>query len=379
MTDADVHAERAVRGYAAMRARFRRRDGLYMRDGPRRLARVPAHLWPFTRALVATLDVAGMAAGEQTPRFEAEPEIAVGLATLERYWDPDGACGPAYSSDVTGSRRAPFAGDRYYDDNAWVGLALVELERLRPGSAPLSRARELFTFAAGGWDRRPDAPAPGGVFWVEQGRGAGRHNHDRNTVSNAPNAQLGLHLAELEGGSPPSPGGIGPERMYDWVNASLDAGADGGGPFWDKVRGDGVIDRAIWSYNQGSMIGANVLLARRSAGAARDLHLGRAETIARRALARYAGAWEHQPADFNAILFRNLLLLHAATADAPLRAQILSVMRELADRAWAEQRDRSDLFRPAGRRSGVTLRHQAGIVQLLALLAWAPEDYVRLA
>jgi len=35
----------------------------------------------------------------------------------------------------------------------------------------------------------------------QQGVGVGRSNHDRNTVSNAPNAQLGLHLAELTGGT----------------------------------------------------------------------------------------------------------------------------------------------------------------------------------
>ncbi|MGH2858158.1 MAG: glycoside hydrolase family 76 protein [Solirubrobacteraceae bacterium] len=383
MTTAEVYAERAVRGHTAMQARFRRSDGLYLRDGSPRLLRLAAHLWPFTRALVATLDLAGIALGgpdgpgRPGRGLHAESELAAELETLERYWDPDG---PAYSSDMLGSR---LGGDRYYDDNAWVGLALVGLERLRPGSGRLARARELFQFAAAGWDRRPDMRCPGGVFWVQQGRGAGRRNHDRNTVSNAPNAQLGMHLAELGGGLGPPPGGIGPERMYDWVNDSLDAGGDGCGPFWDKLRGDGTVDRALWSYNQGTMIGANVLLARRAdgagAGSARDLHLGRAETIARRALVRYDGAWERQPADFNAILYRNLLLLHAITADASLREAILSAMREQADRAWEEHRDRDDLFHPGGGDGRVTLRHQAGIVSLLALLAWEPDRYALLA
>ena len=54
------------------------------------------------------------------------------LRVLEQSWDPAGPR-PAYCSDVNGASRR---GDRYYDDNAWVGLALIEAERLRPGPAP---------------------------------------------------------------------------------------------------------------------------------------------------------------------------------------------------------------------------------------------------
>ena len=31
------------------------------------------------------------------------------------------------------------------------------------------------------------------------------------------------------------------------------------GPFWNVARADGSIDRNLWSYNQGVMIGARVL------------------------------------------------------------------------------------------------------------------------
>jgi hypothetical protein len=98
--------------------------------------------------------------------------------------------------------------------------------------------------------------------------------------------------------------------MYAWVNAALDAGRDGEQPgtglYWDKLRGDGTVDRAQWSYNQGSMVGLNVLLARRGPGG--PAYLARAEAIARRALAHYASAgYDSQPAAFNAIFFRNLL------------------------------------------------------------------------
>jgi hypothetical protein len=388
-----VHAARAVRAYAAMRREFLRRDGLYRRDGPAGGIRLPgaaAHLWPTARALVGAVDLLGIRR-ELVLGFDAEAAVGAHLQALERYWDGAGAPA-AYASDVIGSR---FGGDRYYDDNAWVGLGLVELERLRPGRGHRERAEELFRFAVHGWDRTPGVPSPGGVFWVEQGRGTGAANHDRNTVSNAPNAQLGLHLDELGPAGRDAQAHARAQDMYAWVNVTLDAGREaedaGTGLFYDKVRSDGTVDETLWTYNQGSMIGANVLLARHAAAAAHARgeatagaalgagapYLERAEAIAARALSHYARAYDRQPAAFNAILFRNLLQLHAASDDTGLRDRIRATVHGYADAAWTANRDRHDRFRFS--RGGPTLLDQSAMVQIYAMLAWDPADYALLA
>jgi hypothetical protein len=164
------------------------------------------------------------------------------------------------------------------------------------------------------------------------------------------------------------------------VASALDESAggpdSGTGLFWDKLRGDGSVDRTLWSYNQGSMVGANVLMARRAEGDGAE-YLRRAEEIARKALRHYAGRYDDQPAAFNAIFFRNLLLLHAATSDEGLRGEVIEAMRGYVERAWAQRRDRRDLF--SLRNGGVTLLDQSAMVQLLALLAWEPDAYGRLA
>jgi hypothetical protein len=371
----EVYAARAARAYAAMLSGWRKGGGGYRRDGGLHLPGTAAHLWPFSRALVATLDLAGIEGG-LIDGFDADADIADGLEALERYYDPGGEALPAYSSDVLGTR---IGGDRYYDDNAWVGLALVELERLRPGTGHLDRAEELFRFAVAGWDDRRDVPSPGGVFWLEQGRGLGTKNHDRNTVSSAPNTELGLHLAELKGVAVEEEGSIGAQEMYDWVVAALDASRDGDSPgtglFWDKLRGDHTVDDTLWSYNQGSMVGANVLLARRD-GQAGALYLERAEAIAGKSLLHYGGGGlERQPPAFNAIFFRNLLLLHAASDDPELRTEIIGAMRAYVDWAWDERRDRRDRFRVSNQDG---LLDQSAMVQLLALLAWDPGAYGKL-
>jgi hypothetical protein len=363
----ETYAERAAQAYQNMLSRLRKRDGLYRYDEGLPV-RAAAQLWPFARALVATLDVAGIGSG-LPGSLDINGLIDEHLDTLERYWDPAGPR-PAYCSDISGASRR---GDRYYDDNAWVGLALVQHERLRPGSGSLDRAQDLFQFAVSGWDQ-----GQGGVFWCEQGRGTGVRNHDRNTVSNAPNAEIGLHLAEL--GRPVGTAGIGPGDMFQWVLDNLDASRDsqapGTGPFWDKVRGDGTIDRAIWSYNQGSMLGASVLLARTGSGR-ESAHLERAEQIARKALHRFAGTHRQGNPAFLAIFLRNLLLLHGVTGDEELRGQIMAALSEFGEIAWARgQSGRRSLLGLGG---GPKLLEQSAYVQALALLAWDPGSYGLLA
>ena len=65
---------------------------------------------------------------------------------------------------------------RYYDDNAWIGLALTQLHLQTGDAGVLEHARRVFRFVAQGQD------ADGGVRWVE-----GRRS--RNTCSTAPAAR----------------------------------------------------------------------------------------------------------------------------------------------------------------------------------------------
>jgi hypothetical protein len=364
--DRQQSAERATEAYQNMLRRFRKGDGLYRYDeGPP--IRTAAQLWPFARAFVATLDLAGIGA-LHPGGLDIEGLISEHLQALERYWDPAGPRA-AYCSDINGASRR---GDRYYDDNAWVGLGLIELERLHPGAGMLDRAQALFQFAVSGWDQ-----ADGGVYWCEQGRGTGKRNSDRGTVSNAPNAELGLHLAELGRPQDTGAGSVGPQEMYQWVLAILDQSDDGTGLFLDKIRGDGTIDRATWTYNQGSMIGVNVLFAR-SEPAQRDTYLGRAEAIARKALEKYAGTYEQGKPAFLAIFFRNLLLLHEVTTDQGLQEDIMAAMAEFGEIAWSRaQQGRRGLFGIGG--GGPKLLEQSAYVQILALLAWDPSSYGLLA
>lgn len=339
-------------------------------DGPRY-----AYHWPFSRAMAATIDMAAL-----DPQYR--PGVLARLAALEPYWDTRPGRRPGYASAVL----PPVGpgGDRFYDDNAWTALDLLRVRQQQGDAGALRRAQELFEFIIAGWSSEAVCdgdPAPGGVFWKEQVPGEG--NRDRNVVSTATAAELGLRLYLL----------TGDERYralarvaYDWVNAALRDSA-GDGLYRDHVGvgADGrcFVEPAKWSYNQGTMIGVNVLLAEATGDRS---YLGQAEAIARAALRYYenataSGGYARQDPAFNAIFFRNLVLLRERTGDGALRRAILDALTGYADRVWADPAVRRDTpqgtlfaFHPAD--DGVVrvaLIDQAAMVEVYALAAGAQE------
>lgn len=261
-------------------------------------------------------------------------------------------------------------GDTFYDDNAWVGLNLMRAVRMAADPATLGQAQEAFASIIGGWDINPTDPHPGGVFWKRQT--AIETNHDRNTVSNAPSAELALRLYQITGQQVYIDWG---KRLYDWVNASLRDPADG--LYQDHVRQDGTIDATKWSYNQGTMIGANVLLYqlyRASAPATASTHLTQAKAIASTALAYYEqhGYFGQDPA-FNAIVWRNLLLL--ASIDTTYLAATKQAMQTYADSTWITNRREDNLFYFPANATTATLVDQAAMIEIHACLACPGSGY----
>src|SRR5207302_3675103 len=130
-------------------------------------------------------------------------------------------------------------------------------------------------------------------------------NGDRNTVSNAPAAELALQLYFVTH----RPDYLRNARqLYGWVRGCL---MNRDGLYADHIDGDGFIDRTEWTYNQGTMIGAGVMLYQATHNRA---YLAQAKATARRAL-RIFGLVQlvQQPAFFNAIYIRNLRLLAGVT------------------------------------------------------------------
>jgi uncharacterized protein YyaL (SSP411 family) len=344
---------RAREAYAAMQARFPTDDGaLYRERAPARpWDRRYATLWPFSQALAATLAVAALPDGDPAALARAR---LLGRSLFAHYWDDRAT--PSGAASYPLSRGG---GHKYYDDNIWLGLDLVELHRATGERRALDDAARVFAFVVGGWDDDPAHPAPGGIFWTQAPSNVTR---DRNTVSNAPAAELALHLYALTGDR----GYLDwAERTFAWVERTLRDPADG--LYWDHIRLDGGIERTKWSYNQGAMLGAAALFHRSTGDRA---WLERARQIAEASL-RFYGTDDRlwaQGLAFNAIFFHNLHLLAATLDDDALCTPAL---RAYAERVWARGRDAaSGLFR-LGRGGRAELLDQAAAVRIFALLAAA--------
>jgi Glycosyl hydrolase family 76 len=344
----------ALTTYAAMQKSLyaSSQTGLYRETFPSSGANPFAYVWPHSRAVIGTLALAGIAG------LDIRREVKDRLDALAWYWD-----GRAYASYV----QPPYGqgGDRYSDDNTWIALALVQASRMGILDS-VKRARDVFGYLQTAWDR--DA---GGLFWVQQGVGFGLSNHDRGAGATAGAAELAFHLGLLDDGV----------RMLQWVHEHLDSSGSGVGPFHNAIRGDESIDTNVWSYNQGVMVGAHIAHYT-AVGDVRSLDL--AEGIARQTL-RTFGDFTEQPPSFNAMCFQNLLMLHAATRDALLQQEIVEAMRRYANWTWEASTGARDAetnlfyFTDAGRpnvgHQPARLQDQGAMLQLYALLAWAPEHY----
>jgi hypothetical protein len=300
--------------------------------------------WPFSQAFAATVRMS------ELPGIGGKYEGAVRerLRGLDRYWDP-GSEPPGFAGGVM----PPLGrgGTKFYDDNEWIGLELVRRYRASHSGLLLSRAEKVFDLVIFGWDNDPTHACPGGVLFNQDSS-----NHDRNTITNAPGAQLGAELYRITHNRTYLDWS---KRMYEWVRGCL---MNSRGLFEDHIDFSGDINRTIWSYNQGVMVGANVLLYRTTHQAD---YLRRAKRGARAALAFFTqNRLRHQPAFFVAIMFDNLLALDALRPSSRIRG----TAAKYADWAWRKHRNkRSNAFSfPVDPQP---VLNQSAMVRLYAVLA----------
>lgn len=350
--------ERAIASYNAMQRYLYKTDGssLYLEQYPAATEDRPyAFEWPFSQAHIATIDLSNIPGATGRSYRSAVADRSRGQ---EHYWNTTSTTGFAGYDSYP---RSPYGGggDLFYDDNEWVALAKIQLYKTVRDQAALNRAKEIFDLVVSGWDTDPSHPAPGGVFWTQA-----PWSNDRNTVSNMPGAQVGLRLYQATGKKDYFSWS---KKMYDWTNEHMFAP---NGLFWDHIDLAGTIEKTQWSYNQGVPVGVNTLFYQIT----RDrTYLRRAENITDAALAFYAtdDRLHGQPAFFNSIFFKNLLLLQSVNHNQ----RYVRAMQAYADRVWDSNRDaETGLFR-FGTSTRTQLLEQAAMTQIYAVLAWSPSEY----
>jgi hypothetical protein len=304
---------------SVVHSHFDERTGLFgarTRVGRRRYEA----LWPYANGWSALCALASASPSGSRPSML--PGV---FESLEHYSDSDGLLGPetgpiGFSSAPGRSR--PGHGGVFFDDNAWVGLALVRHFGLTEDERALNVARRVFEFVMTGWSDDASWAKPGGIEWRP-----GPSSVSRNTCSNGPAAELAVSLFLLSGESRHLDQGL---AIYGWARDAL-LGDDH--LYADRISPRGEVAGTVWSYNQGSMIGAGVLLHQATG---QSEFLDQATATAGAALARFSvPALMGQEPAFNAIFFRNLGLLAAMVADHDAR----TLASAFSAAMWGKRRD----------------------------------------
>lgn len=188
----------------------------------------PAFMWS------AGVQLTALAAAARLEPDAYRERLLEYAESLQNYWKEKGGIG---GYDVLPPPNEP---DRYYDDNAWIVLALVEIYDVQPDDKYLDRAEQTLKFVLSG----EDDVLGGGVYWRE------RDKKSKNTCANAPTAAAALRLFQKR--AEPQ-WRAAAERIYAWTRHNLQADD---GLLWDNRKLDGELDEQQYSYNTAMMIRA---------------------------------------------------------------------------------------------------------------------------
>jgi hypothetical protein len=236
-------------------------------------------------------------------------------------------------------------GDRFYDDNQWLGLAWMDAWFRKKQPELIERGKTIYRYMMTGFD----SVAGGGLYWEE-----GKYT-TKNTCSNGPGIVLALQLYKATG-----------ERkyldtallLYNWVNKYLQ---DSDGLYFDNIHtGNQRIDRAKYSYNTGTLLHANVYLYELTR---KPVYLQRAISIADSSVNYfYARGRFRDGYWFNAVLLRAYQELFRFNKNP----KYVEAFKKCVDESL-----RSDIAGTGvmGIRKPHTLVNQAGMLEILARLS----------
>ena len=305
-------------------------------------------LWPFTNATAGTVFLAATPGESRFLPGVTARRVGLGHYADDAEVSPSGAPQPPAYQSAAAPPLGP-GGATYFDDNAWVGLDLVHAYEVTSDATYLTLAQDEFNFVVTGWDSNSADGCPGGIYWEDVA------GSQRNATANGANAELGAELDLLTHDATDL---VWAEYMYGWTVNCLGTSS---GLYDDHVQPNGTVNTTIWSYNQGVMVGAGVLLHQATGTAS---YLTQAEQTANAAVTYFGSGslLDNQGTAFNAIYFRDLFLLDQVAPDSAYAAEAASFGATM----WS-LRQSTGLFNPQYGVNGT-----APMVELYALLAGSP-------
>lgn len=272
---------------------------------------------------------------------------------------------------------AVFPGDndeRYFDDNVWIGLDMIDLFTLTNDQRYFDRAKLVWDFVMEGSNNL----VGGGVHWKED-----HAAKSKNTCSTAPAAVLGLKMYQATAEQAYLHQAV---EWYDWLKSTLQDPADK--LYWDSARlqdpdnpGSPIeIETPKYTYNAGQPMQAAVLLYQITGN---QQYLQDAKEIAEAAHNRWFDSfystgldenirmWTDDNIWFNAILLRGYIELFLEDGNA----KYVNTYKKIMQHAWLSgSRDREtnlidEKLRNTQPGPEKRILYQGGYLEMLARLA----------
>lgn len=306
--------------------------GLYKETNAFRNEKPFSYLWPLC-ALI-------QAANETEVLKSESPVFDTIFRTITDNYYNSAPPSPGYQAYVSSAGKDT----RYYDDNQWIGIALMDAFSRSGNKNYLDKAAEIYRFMMTGYD----TISGGGIYWREG------DNSTKNTCSNGPGILLALQLFNATGDKDYLKNAT---DLFGWVNNNLKSPE---GFYYDAVKVKEMkIDSAVYTYNTGTMLQSYVLFYNISKD---QKYLDEAHRIAAAAKKKfYVNNKLPDHYWFNAVLLRGFIELSKADGNFD---QIAFIADE-AERIWNVNRDENGLV---GKRLVKTLIDQAAMLEIFARL-----------
>ena len=268
------------------------------------------------------------------------------LNIIEQYYDARPPA-PGYASYPP-----PYGGgDRFYDDNQWIGIALMDAWSRTGDSNYLGKGKMIYRFMMTAWD----TVTGGGLYWEEG------NLKTKNTCSNGPGILLAMQLHKATGDKTYIDTAI---LLYDWVNRHLQAPD---GLYFDNIAVQNHrIDHRKYSYNTGTMLQSCLWLYEATGNA---VYLKNAQRIADASLHYFYSSGKFRDSYwFNAVMLRAYQHLLKHSKD-------LKYLQAFAacTRYSLEKEKRSDGL--MGKERSADLVSQSGMLEILARLAFLEKQH----
>jgi len=258
---------------------------------------------------------------------------------IEQYYS-DKPPFPGYQDYVTKERLS----SRFYDDNQWIAIAYLDAYNRNHKKKYLQTSKMIYRFMMGGLD----TAAAGGLYWKEGDKTT------KNTCSNGPAILVALQLYRITKEQEYLQTAL---QLYAWTNAHLQSPE---GLYYDNIKIPSLkVEKAMYTYNTGTMLQSNVLLYKVTGD---KKYLLEAERIAAAGKARFFKDGR-LPGEywFNAVMLRGYEELYKADGNKDWTG----FFAEDAGRIWNTERSGDHLL---GTKPAKRLIDQAAMIEIYARL-----------